>query len=776
LFADLARTLLTEIATRECDPGFTIQVWNWLVELSGRSTEGIDHVFGPNSSLVNRLDLPAVVPQLLRLAVRAEANFRYFYYLRVLESERPAHMAGWDAVPLAELAAVRADAVRPTGMKGRFSTIELHWKEAGWDVLLCRGEPSALPPFEVALAGEGGYVAHRFLELAACLRLDPLPRAVGALIARSSGDETWDEHERLAAQIGAIEAAHGAGTREAFDSLLGYRQIGEGVLVNLVAALAETARLVMGSGDRSPVEQLFLIAESSPREDGRGAAAAAVAALLEEGSLTPSETVRAAALLPLPATDPYARSDLLIAFAARPTADVPPAAIEFANRALNSPAVQGKRDPRPAALAVLASRPGAHSDPDFLARHLGLMEQGGSLVAGPPTLWGVAPHVVGRYFVAEPERFAPAVASLLREGGASVLAHLLPSLREAKSRIPRVVVDAIVARLRKADSGRVAEPPLLHTLAAIAPDRLLTEGCPNIAAWLPQARADLADTVGELGALPEKLATARFQLLSRLAGDGIYAVRRSAYRAAMKCDSDRFIGLVLSWARWREPGRQGPRRYAAECVGWLPSTVAVEHLAELGWDQEPGVREAYQRSLRERKDRLAAAEFEAPVLKVSDPVGVARNWRYGIGVSRVGDDSTIRRLADRLGDGLPPSVRFWLKRVRKAVERRWGEVTRKWPEPWFARPGHLESFSGVLKGDDGKETVLAGTLWLLPAESPGGRSSWGGWATSEKWWRGDGELIIPDRRPAQILVSSTLLPASELLFWGNGPYPDPAGP
>src|SRR5262249_32423648 len=255
---------------------------------------------------------------------------------------------------------------------------------------------------------------------------------------------------------------------------------------------------------------------------------------------------------------------------------------------------------------------------------------------------------------------------------------------------PVVVLDALVARLRRADSGWVAEPPVLQTLAEVAPDRLVADGCPNVAAWLPQARADLAEALGRLGSLTEGLSHARFEVLTRLAGDGIYAVRRAAYRAAAGFDEDRFAALALSWAQWREPGRQGPRRYAAECAGWFSPTVAEEHFAPLGWDQEPAVREAYARSLRERDDPLAARECEVRVLEVRDPAGVVRNWRHGIGLSRVGDDSTIRRLADRLGDGLPPSVRYWLTRVRKAVEKRWSEVTRKWPEPWYARPGNLE--------------------------------------------------------------------------------------
>jgi hypothetical protein len=419
----------------------------------------------------------------------------------------------------------------------------------------------------------------------------------------------------------------------------------------------------------------------------------------------------------------------------------------------------------------VARRPGARSDPDILAQHLGLAEHRGGLVASPLTLRGVAPYIAGRYLVAEPERFGPVVASLLRDGDASAIAHVLPAVREAAARNPTVVLDALVARLREADSGRVAEPALLRTLAAVAPDRLLADGCPNMAAWLPQARADLADTLGGLGPLPEGQANARFEVLNRLAADGIYAVRRAAYRAAAACEADRFIALALSWARWREPGRQGPRGYAAECAGWLPAPVDAQHFAQLGWDQEPTVRKAYERSCREREDRLAAVEFEQRVLGIRDPAGVTRNWRHGIGLSRVGDDSTIRRLADRLKDGLPPSVRFWLKRVRKAVEQRWAEVTRKWPDPWFARPGNLERFSGVIRSDEGEEAALTGTLWLMPAESPGGWSSWGGWATAEKWWKDNGELIIPGHRPAQVLVSSSLLPASELVFRGNGPYP-----
>ena len=99
-------------------------------------------------------------------------------------------------------------------------------------------------------------------------------------------------------------------------------------------------------------------------------------------------------------------------------------------------------------------------------------------------------------------------------------------------------------------------------------------------------------------------------------------------------------------------------------------------------------------------------------------------------------------------------------------------MTRKWPDPWFARPGRLESFAGRLVTDEGKENALAGTLWLLPGEAPGERSSWGGWARCEDRWMGDGNLLIPGRVSARVLVTFSIIPTYELVFRGNGRYPD----
>ncbi|HEY1376694.1 MAG TPA: hypothetical protein VGF55_07860, partial [Gemmataceae bacterium] len=643
LLAHLALSVLAEIAARERDPAFTSRVWNWLVELSRRSDIDTESVFSPNSSLVNLLDVAAAVPELVRLATRSEGNRRYIYYLRALECARPAHMAGWDGVTDPQLKVVRHDAVTPTGIDGRFATAGLYRKEAAWDILLCRGEPLALPSFGAAVAEEHGYVAHRLLGLAACLGLAPLPRVVWDLLAASAPGMARDDHEGLAAQIGAINAAHGSATEEAFDALLGYRQIGDGVLLSLVDALGETARIILASGNRSPAERLLMAAEMSPRDDSRAAAAGAVAALVEAGNLSASEVMRAAELLRRPATDLFSKRELLFAFANSPAASVPAAAVEYASGVLVAQA-ESKPDLEAAAVTLVARLPESRSDAAFLARHLGLTELDGVPVATSPRFASAVPHVVGRWFYSEPERFGPAVASLLGKGDAMAVAQVLPWVRRVGASSPTVVVDGLVTRLRDADGGQVAEPTVLQTLAAVAPNRLLTDGCRNMASWLPQARADLADTLGRLGPLHEGQASARFDLLTELAGDGIYAVRRAAYRAAATSDVERLISLAIGWAGWRQPGRQGPRRYAAECAGWLSSPIEAEHFAQLASDQEPAVREAYERSHRERADRMAAADYEDRVLSVRDSQDVIRNWRHGVALSRVGDDSTLRRL------------------------------------------------------------------------------------------------------------------------------------
>ncbi len=684
----LTLNLLVQIATRSPNDALSDRVWDFLSRLAKATPDSARTTLTLTSGLAPRLNVGRIVPELLQYVAAVTDYQRYVFYLRLCECAQPAHLIAWNTMqPSDDFEAVRMDAEKPTGMTGTVSTVELNKKEAAWDILLCRGVRSLLPSFADALAGEkSGHVLGRFLDFAGCLGLASLPSEISELLAGAPDRQEWSSNERLIAQVGAIRAAHGALSKEAFDVLLGYRQVGShGVLLSLVDALAETAMLRLTTEDRTPVNRILEAAEKEEREDTRGAAAGVVSVLLERGYLTEEEVTKAAAVLSAPATDHHGRRELLFAFASRPPIEVPASVAGYAASILDQPATEENGNPH-AALAVVARRPESRTDSDFLSRRLGLVESDGALTAGPTTFNGIVPHVVGRYFASEPERFGQAVASIVAEGDTWALYYVLPSIREAGSGNPPVVIDALLARLRWADSGSTADLPLLHVFSRVAPDRLLADGCHGTDAWLPQARADLADTLARLSDLTGALAETRFNLLVRLSGDGIYAVRRAAYRAAAECDPPRFANLVHGWAEWREPGREGPRRRAAECVGWLPSDGA-ESVRALRWDQEPGVRDAYERSMKEREERERAREYEKYVLSVWKADEVIAAWRYGVALSQVGDDSTIARLVERGRSDVPPTVRFWLSRVRNTVERRWGDVTRKWPDPWFARPG-----------------------------------------------------------------------------------------
>lgn len=769
---DLSLSILGEIAAQSRDGALPERVWSWLLQLNQTMPQKPGNNLILTSGLCPRLNVAHVIPEVLRLALYRCEIQPYFHYRLLRQCALPAHLTGWDTVPPENLKEVQEHATTPTGMTGRFSTVALDQKEAAWDVMLCKGERSLLPALGDALAGEpSGFVLNRFLELAGCLALPSLPTEVSELLATVPAREAWSDQERLIAQIGAIRAAHGATDWEALDALLGYHQVGPGVLLSLIEALAETAIRTLGTGDRSPVDRILEAAETAPRKDTRAAASGAVSILLEGRHLSSEEIARAATVTGAPGTDPYARRELLFAFETLDPGYVPASVFEYASAILDHDAGDESWDPRSAALTVLARDPKSRSDDKFLTTRLGLIINDSGVAAGPRSFGGVIPYVVGRYFVTEPERFGPAVVSIISEGNAAALSNLLPAVRKAGPKCTPEVIESLVARLQRAQGGLVAELPLIEALAAVAPERLLMDGCREMQAWLPQARADLADILGRLTDLSDSLDLQRFDLLVKLAGDGIYAVRRAAYRAAAGCNPERLARLVHSWSVWHETGREGPRRRAAECAGWLSSGFTVS-IRALGWDQEPGVREAYRRSMNEHKERLRSREYEERVLSVRESHEVVGAWRYGVALSQVGDDLTIHRLVNRISGDLPPSVRFWLSRVRDGVERRWKDVTQKWPEPWYARPGNLEAFTGTIRTDN-HATPVAGILWLVHGEHPSELSSWGGWGATEGHV-GTGELVllvIPGRLQGKIIITSSQIPEGSIVFSGSGPYP-----
>ena len=169
------------------------------------------------------------------------------------------------------------------------------------------------------------------------------------------------------------------------------------------------------------------------------------------------------------------------------------------------------------------------------------------------------------------------------------------------------------------------------------------------------------------------------------------------------------------------------RQRAAEAAAWLPIDSSAKDIRALATDPEPTVRQAFARCHRERREREWAARYVEQIVAVQDEGRVPSEWRYGRALGRIGDDAVLEDLEQRRRDpDLPPAVRHWLARIVKDVRKHWDEVTRRWPEPWFARRGGLEEVTGEVTQPDGTETRFQGRLWQVIPSEPSGISSWGG--------------------------------------------------
>lgn len=737
---------LVRIASRSASREGMLRAWERLVELSRRPSEEGWAPFDLNNLAVDLLDAPGAVPELVGLLHGSIDAIRYRYYHRVLECKRPVVVAGWDSVRPENMEDVLDEARRPTGQPGQYSTGETFAKTSAWEVLLCRGAAGLLPPIDDALEGEDVYVAHGFLELAACLGLDTTPTSVAGFIAGTRETE-WSDEDRRMAQAGALKAALGVGNREAFDVLLDYRQIGkQGILRMAVEALAELTARLSKAGDESVYEELFSRAEGAERPETSKIAASVIGYVLRSSEFDRLSMRRAADMLFRDDVDPFTTRTLLYAFGSLEPRDVPSAVVEHARGILNAPASNGhlEGEIKEAATSLVALQPEFASDPSFLSDRLGLRSRDDGLVDAADVERAV-PYVLGRYFEIDPNRFAPAIATMVRKTNGMQQALLLPWLQGSSKGLPALVVDALMDRMLRAESSWDYDPRMLRLLADKAPGRLLTDLRSDVVRWFSEARADLADVLGEMDGLDLGLTDARFDLLVDLAGDGLHAVRRAAYRAATKVEPDRFLELALNWAAWDRSGLRGPRSRAAECAGWFPDHAESSPLRRLLHDRDPEVRRACERSLAERDDRLMAEEFESRILAIDDPRDIVPNWRYGVALAQVGDDSTLKRLEARRRELVPPSVRSWLLRISKAVETRWTKVTRESPEPWHTRKGRLERFSGSVR-QGSTSAAVSGALWLMGAEHPMELSSWGGWGTGKGAHRHGQRAIGPIKR------------------------------
>lgn len=783
---------LADISAREPDSAAATEVWQHLQDAArapgGKLYRTLD------MGVIARFATPHVIPNLLGRMPHDEGTGRWLTYNRLKECVDPRQLAGWDSVPPSLLDAAARDAIVNVADRGQFKTQNMRQKEDAWEVLLCVGRADLLPPISSAVArNASGHVAHGFLELAACLGLSPLPKIVPALIAGNPPDESWSQDELLVAQVGAIRTAHAVTSDQAFEALLRYRPVRDGILISVIDALADVARRGAASGDRRRIGTLLdSLFDESHNSTVRSAAGAALAKLLEAGALDPDESSQLADHAAAASVDPFTRRALLYAFAAHPEFLVP-AGLFFLAEAITGGARRLTDEEQtaalaPAALMLYASRLDGDALIAFQTVRLGLSESSGRVhAADPAAVPVVGYHLIAHWYGSDPARYAPAMSVLLRTDDPRRTAPLAVAIQRVGTANLPEVLEALVTRLHRMDDGHVAEPFLLELLGEVAPDRLVKTDWSHLDRWLPQARAALADAVARVRADHLRIDCER--LLIRLACDGMFGVRRAAFRAYSELAPDAFTALAVGWATAEDDGGIELRQRAAEAYRWVRSEDTVKSLRALEWDPEPSVREAFTRAADERREAAWADAYAAKVLSAAAPADVVRLWRYGSALVRLGDDQTISLLRTRAQEDVPPNVRFWLDRIRKAVQSRWDDVVRKWPGPWFTRRGRYEVVNAVIQWADGSEAAARTHLWFAATDQPDGFSSWGGWAEldesslADSWKRafggtvgtGQDQLAVSGRPPADILVTRQFSGSGRLIvFSGNGPYPGDA--
>ncbi len=385
--------------------------------------------------------------------------------------------------------------------------------------------------------------------------------------------------------------------------------------------------------------------------------------------------------------------------------------------------------------------------------------------------------VVGNLYAREPGAFAPAVADLLRDGDWSTVVRLEPFLCSKPWPAAEPVVGAVLERIRCA-GPEMGEPDLVRLLADLAPDRIASESWSGMVGWPPQMRAVLAKVLARHPS-PDDL-DRRMSLLLDLMGDGQYGVRRAAFKALARLSPEDLRSVCTAWAllteanlqRAERPDAIDMRRRAAEAATWLEPIPTEGPIADLAYDPEPEVRATFARCRRERRERDWARGYLLNVLAVRDDASLLTAWKYGRALVKVGDDEVLDRLEERRREDLPPGVHHWLGRLIKELRARWDEVTRGWPEPWFARRGRLERVDALVGDGEAAAKRVSCWLWQIPPTDLVERSVWGGWCAEGSLPAEMQSLRVSGRRPATIIVTRAIWGTGPAYFVGSGPYPD----
>ena len=751
--------------------------WFWVFELTDIS---------PNCNS------PFVVPTLLRWIAEIPENSdhpeiaRYRLNLRLVDCLMPLQLQGWfQGISDKTLESLRGDACQNTKTDGYYPTTESLQKRTAWETLLRAGYNAILEWFNPAVEQEASrFEQGQIMDWLACFRINPLPNAVVHWVTQERDVQGDIDGREFARGFAAVRVARSAATQESFDALLdfGYTHKGQ-VILQSTEAIAEVALYLSQQDSTAIVTKLLAGLQSNVSRRKRLASADALRVLANHQNVSALIKRHVNDILPMVYEE---QRDLLERGALIETLGYlhdwkPSAELELDLRKWSC-------DPGNwvggASLFVLASHDLLLQTPDLMASALLLnkTEKYWELdLSGKLPRW--LPYYIGLLYQRNPEVFVHAAVTLISQGEWGNVTPLMRWLEithgvNGEIRLSQDIAKAIVNRVRNRQSASYSETELFGLLARLAPQVLTEERWEDVwDDWMPESRVALANALNK--SIGQNSNNDELEeCLTKLAVDGVYAVRRAAYRALSNLSMETLRALCEAWVSM---GTEYAKR-AAEAFGWLEASNEVEKgalselCARLTTHAEKQVRISVQRSREERRRRTWASEYLRVILNVT---GISNQeifeaWPYAEALAKVGDDSCIEALHDHLKQhNLPPNVHFWIIQIIKKLEQNWRKITQKWPEFWTDLKGALEHGQGRLHMQQGQAQNVSYTICIQPSTTLHEPSSWRGIITAPdilfSLSESEGVLELEDSRRGSILINHRSNSVAD--FIGTGPYP-----
>lgn len=791
--ASLVFTALRQIADAN-DGNTEIQehIWNLSREVVEQSPIELYWEFDIGHQIVG-VNSIQVIPTILRWHGQHGNDWfenpswaRYLMQDRLEKGVKPRQLAGWYKIDSTEIFdLMRQDACTDTGVDLLVRSQETMQKKAAWNTLLrARYEP-VLSWFDEAVVKETGrFVRQEIMDHLACFRIDPLPAQAMQWITEVYDHPGNTDGREFGYRMAAVHMARSTASREAFDALVNFGfTYNQKVITQNSGAVAEVAVALARQGSLEVIDYLVELVERSDISRQRLVCAYALeilASFPEFSEWLLPHIGRVTSLLYDEKRDPFERETLLNFLANVSGWKVEESLLHSLLECAQKPDewIGG------GSLRVLVFHDLLERYPELMRSALAIekSDHGLQLVEGVKlSQW--APHLIGRLYNAQPEAYANVVGQLLLESDWHPSVQILRWLEIThaggeQTPIPTVVLNALLRRVRELYSPVYGETEVFEVLSTTAPNALVDQEWDSMTdKWMADTQVALANALGGAVITPERKVLC-YSHLDKLTENGLYAVRRAAYRALAKQSQEHLYQLCKSWSG---SSVLNLNIRAAEAISWIeyiPETADLDGFSEIfticSVDPEPKVREAAQRAWDERRKRLWARDYLAIVLNVKGETNreIFDAWCYGDALGQIGDDECQKVLREHLKNQvLSPHVRYWFERIMKHIETNWRKITQKWPESWTDMSGMIESGTGKLILEK-EEVAVQYSIWGKMGAVPGEKHSWGGTVIAPVAYFFDlnkAIIELADKRKGNILMNG--FSGDTAAFIGFGEYP-----